>query len=172
MSDPAEEVAPPARPDRPDRVPVLARVFAIALIGGLAYFGWNAIESWPFTGWRLYSNIKGNTSGSFFPFRVDPDGAVERVDFTALPDAYSRAPYLLENFDRFSAAQREAVCDAIAEGERGAGRDVDAIHIYWERYRVRVIDGARVKDRIERDFRWSCAEAPGYDGPTAPESID
>ncbi len=169
MSDPAEEVASPTRPDRPDRVPLLARVFAVALIGGLAYFGWNAIESWPFTGWRLYSNTKGNTSGSFFPFRVDRDDVLQRVDFKALPDAYSRAPYLLERFDRFSAAEREAVCDAIAVGERGEGREVEAIHIYWERYRVRVIDGERVKDRIERDFRWSCAEAPGYAGPVDSE---
>jgi hypothetical protein len=151
-------------------VPVLARVFAVALIGALAYFGWNAMEKWPFTGWRLYSNLKGNTSGSYFPFRVDADDVLHRVDFKAMPDAYSRAPYLLEKFDRFSDAEREAVCDAIAEGEQGEGREVEAIHIYWERYRVRVIDGERVKDRIEREFRWSCAEAPGYDGPDEPET--
>ena len=152
-------------PVAPDRVPVLGRVFAVALLVTLAYFGWNTIEKWPFTGWRLYSNMKGNTAGSYFAFRVDGDDVLHRVDFTALPDAYSRAPYLLEKFDKYDAARREAVCDAIAEGERGDGNDVRAIHVYWERYRVRVIDGERVKDRIERDFRWSCAEAPGYDGP-------
>lgn len=150
---------------RRDRVPVAGRVFAVVLLVTLVWFGWNKVERWPFTGWRLYSNMKGNTSGSFFPFRVDADGGLHRVDFTAMPDAYSRAPYLLEKFERYSDAQREAVCDAIAEGERGEGRDVEAIHIYWERYRVRLIDGERVKDRIEREFRWSCAEAPGYDGP-------
>lgn len=148
-----------------DRVPVLGRVFGVALLLTLVWFGWNKVEHWPFTGWRLYSNMKGSTSGSYFPFRVDSDGVLHRVDFTAMPDAYSRAPYLLEKFDRYSDAQREAVCDAIADGERGEGREVDAIHIYWERYRVRIIDGERVKDRIERDFRWSCAEVSGYDGP-------
>lgn len=150
---------------RRDRVPVAGRVFAVVLLVTLTWFGWNKVEYWPFTGWRLYSNMKGSTAGSFFPFRVDADGALHRVDFTAMPDAYSRAPYLLEQFERFSDPQREAVCDAIAEGERGEGREVEAIHVYWERYRVRIVDGERVKDRIEREFRWSCAEAPGYDGP-------
>jgi hypothetical protein len=169
VSDPAVTTAPPSgesvEPERDDRVPALARAFAIVLLITIAYCGWQAIEKWPFTGWRLYSNTKGNTAGSYFAFRVDADGAVHRVDYTELPDAYSRAPYLLEKFDRYPDARREAVCDAIADGERGEQRDVEAIHIYWERYRVRIVDGERVKDRIERDFRWSCAEAPGYDGP-------
>lgn len=146
---------------------MVARVFSVALLCSLVWFGWNKIEHWPFTGWRLYSNMKGNTSGSYFPFRVDADGVLHRVDFTAMPDAYSRAPYLLEKFDRFSDAQREAVCDAIAEGERVGGREVEAIRIFWERYRVRIVDGERVKDRIEREFRWSCAEEPGYVPPDA-----
>ncbi len=153
------------RPTKQDRVPVTGRVFAIGLLCALAYFGWNTLERWPFTGWRLDSNMKGNTAGSYFPFWVDGDGDLHRVDFADLPDAYSRAPYLLEKFDRYSDAQREGVCDAIAEGERREGNQPQAIHVYWERYRVRVIDGQRVKDRIERDFRWSCAEASGYDGP-------
>ena len=145
-----------------DRVPVAARLFAIALLGALVYTGWNAVEKWPFTGWRLYSNRKGPTAGSYFAFRVDSDGRTHRVDYQEMPDAYSRAPYLLEKFDRYPDQQREAVCAAIAEGQRGIGLDVDAIHIYWERYEVRIVDGARVKDRIEREFRWSCAEVPGY----------
>jgi hypothetical protein len=143
----------------PDRVPPLARIFALVLIGALAWFGWNAIERWPFTGWRLYSNIKGSTAGSFFAFRLAPDGTLHRIDYQNLPDAYSRAPYLLEKFERRSEAEREPVCDALADGERAEGRDVDAIHIYWERYRVRIVDGARVKERIEREFRWACAQA-------------
>lgn len=157
----------PAADDRVDRVPAMARVFAIVLLGSLVYFGWNAIERWPFTGWRLYSNIKGPTAGSFFAFRVAPDGSLHRVDYTQIPDAYSRAPYLLEKFDRRSAAEREPVCVALAEAYRDQGVAVDAIHIYWERYRVRIVDGERVKERIEREFRWSCAEAPGYEASDA-----
>ena len=140
-----------------DRVPAAARVFVLLLIGALVYFGWNAIEKWPFTGWRLYSEIKGDTAGSFFAYRRAPDGSVHVIDYGALPDAYSRAPYLLEKFDRRTEEERERVCDSLAHGERAEGREVDAIQIYWERYRVRLVDHERVKDRIERDLRWTCA---------------
>lgn len=143
-----------------DRVPVVARCVAILLLVALAFTGWTALERWPFTGWRLYSNVKGPTAGSYFAFRVDADGVRHRVDYAAMPDAYSRAPYLLEKFDRYTPAQREAVCAAIAEGQRVTGNEVAAIEVLWERSRVRIVDGRRVKERIERDPRWVCAEEP------------
>lgn len=154
----ATDGAPPA-PDREDRVPVLARLAALALVGALLVFGFQAIEQWPFTGWRLYSNIKGPTAGSFFAFRLAPDGTEHRIDYQRIPDAYRRAPYMLEKFDRFDESEREGVCRALAQAERGEGRPVAAILIYWERYRVRIVDGERRKHRFERDLRWSCAEA-------------
>jgi len=139
-------------------VPWFARVGVVALISCLVYFGVNAIEEWPFTGWRLYSNTKGPTAGSYFAYRVAPDGE-HVVDYQRLPDAYSRAPYLLEKLDRRSEQHREEVCAALAEGERGEGRTVTAINIYWERYQVRIVDGERRKDRIERELTWTCAES-------------
>jgi hypothetical protein len=71
------------------------------------------------------------TAGSFFAFRVAPDGSLQRVDYTQIPDAYSRAPYLLEKLDRRSAAEREPVCAALAEAYRDQGVDVDAIHMLF-----------------------------------------
>ena len=140
-----------------DRVPAAGRVFVVLLIGALLYFGWNAIEKWPFTGWRLYSEIKGSTAGSFFAYRLAPDGSVHAIDYQELPDAYSRAPYLLEKFERRTPAERERVCDSLAKGERDQGREVAAIHIYWDRYEVKLINGDRVKEHIEHEFRWECA---------------
>lgn len=151
--------------DRDDRAPWLARVFAVLLIGSIVYTGWNAIERWPYTGWRLYSGMRGPTAGSFFASWVDEDGGVHRVDYTEIPDAYSRAPYLLEKFERRTRAEREPVCEALATAYRDQGHEVAAILIHWERYKVGIRDGERTKDRIERELRWSCAEAPGYDAP-------
>jgi hypothetical protein len=142
-----------------DRVPRLARIIVAVLLGALVYTGWNAVERWPFTGWRLYSNTRGPTAGSFFAYWVDGEGSRHRVDYQEIPDAYSRAPYLLEKFDRRTRAQREPVCDALATAYRDQGNSVTAVHIFWERYKVGIVDGARVKTQIERDFRWSCAEA-------------
>ena len=164
MSDTLEAPAPPAAPDPNDgdnddrdRVPLIGRIVAVVILGTLLWFGMNAIEKWPFTGWRLYSTMKGPTAGSFFAYRLGPDGGLHRIRYRELPDAYSRAPYLLEKFDRRSPAERERVCDSLAKGERDQGREVAAIHIYWDRYEVELIDGDRVKKHIEHEFRWECA---------------
>ena len=161
MTDTTELPAPPPADNedaRADRVPLVGRVVAFVLLGTLVWFGLNAVEKWPFTGWRLYSTLKGPTAGSFFVYRVGPDEGLHRIKYRNLPDAYSRAPYLLEKFDRRTVEERERVCDSLAKGERDQGREVAAIHIYWDRYRVRLIDGDRVKERIEHEFRWSCAD--------------
>jgi hypothetical protein len=134
------------------------RAGVVALIGVLVYFGVKAIEEWPLTGWRLYSNIKGPTSGSYFPYRVAPDGGEHAIDFERLPDAYSRAPGLLEKLDRRTESQREEMCVALAAMEREAGRPVTEIKFYWERYRVRLVEGERRKNRFERELTWTCAE--------------
>jgi hypothetical protein len=161
LEAPAPAPLPPASDDvddRDDRVPVMGRIVAIVILGALLWFGMNAIEKWPFTGWRLYSTLKGPTAGSFFAYRLGPEGGLHGIRYHDLPDAYSRAPYLLEKFDRRTAAERERVCDSLANGEREAGREVAAIHIYWDRYEVKLLDGDRVKKHVEHEFRWSCAD--------------
>jgi hypothetical protein len=145
--------------ERGERAPWWARFGALALIGTLIFCGVNAIEEWPFTGWRLYSNTKGPTAGSYFAYWVAPGGSEHVVDYQRLPDAYSRAPYLLEKLDRVDPDEREQLCEALAGAERGEGRPVASIRIYWERYRVSIVDGERHKDRIERELRWTCARA-------------
>jgi len=165
VADTLAAPAPPASPDpngdhtsdANDRVPLLGRIVAVVIIGALLWFGLNAIEKWPFTGWRLYSTMKGPTAGSFFAYRLGPNEGLHRIRYRDLPDAYSRAPYLLEKFDRRTPAERERVCDSLAKGERDQGREVAAIHIYWDRYEVKLIDGDRVKKHIEHEFRWECA---------------
>jgi len=160
LEAPAPAPPPPDPPDddRDDRVPPLGRVVALLILGALLWFGMNAIEKWPFTGWRLYSTMKGPTAGSFFAYRLGPDGGLHRIIYHDLPDSYSRAPYLLEKFDRRTATERERVCDALEDGEEAQGREVAAIHIYWDRYKIELIDGERVRKHIEHDFRWSCAD--------------
>ena len=148
----------PARTDVPDVVGWPIRAGVLTVIAVILVFGVLEVEAWPITGWRLYSNTKGPTAGSYFAFRVAPDGSEHRVEYPRLPDAYSRVPYLLEKFDRFDAAEQEALCRAIAEAERDQGRATTAITIYRERYRVAIVDGERRKHRIEREFRATCAE--------------
>jgi hypothetical protein len=140
-------------PSRAVKVIVLGAL-ALLLVAGVA-----TIEAWPFTGWRLYSNTKGPTAGSFIAYRIGPDGGEHLVDYHDLPYAYQRTPYVLNKFAHSSAAEREAACDGIAHGEREAGRRVVAIRVYWEVRRVVPVDGERHTKLIERELRFTCARS-------------
>ncbi|MSO79784.1 MAG: hypothetical protein EXQ79_09300 [Acidimicrobiia bacterium] len=150
MTESAQSVDGPSR-----------RVKAIVLIALtlLLVAGVSTIEAWPFTGWRLYSNTKGPTAGTFVAYRVGPDHDEQLVDYHNLPYAFQRTPYILNKFPRSSAREREAACDGIAQGEREAGRPVIAIRVYWELRRVVPIGGERHTKLLERELRYTCSRA-------------
>jgi hypothetical protein len=148
-----------AAPDGPrDRVGWRVRLGFFLVVGVLVWAALTPTEWWPLTGWRLYSNRKGPTSGSYFAYRVAPDGSEHEIDYQRIPDAYRRAPYLLEKFPRLGGAGREEICAALAHAERGEGRAVTAIHVYWDRYQVLIRDGERSTKQLEHDLRYTCAE--------------
>ncbi len=133
---------------------VILVALALLFVAGTA-----TVEAWPFTGWRLYSNTKGPTAGSYYAYRVGPEGTEHAIDYDDLPYSYQRAPYVLAKFPRSSAVEREAACDGLAHGERNAGRPVISIRVYWELRRVVPIDGERHTKLLERDLRYTCAES-------------
>ena len=132
---------------------IVVLVLTMLLVAGIA-----TIEFWPFTGWRLYSNTKGPTSGSYFAYRVDRTGEEHVVDYHDLPYAYARAPYILDKFPRLDGEKRDALCSALAQGEREEGRPVAAIRVYWERRRVVPVDGERRTKLFERELYATCAQ--------------
>ncbi|MEX0666564.1 MAG: hypothetical protein WD598_17550 [Acidimicrobiia bacterium] len=149
MSEAAELEAGPRWPVKAVVILTLVMLF----VAGVA-----TVEAWPFTGWRLYSNTKGPTAGSYFAYRVSPDGTEHKIDYEELPYAYRRAPYILNKFPSSDDPTREAVCEALAHGEREAGRSVAEIHVYWELRRVVPVDGERHTKLLERELRYSCAQ--------------
>jgi hypothetical protein len=146
------EVNPPG--DGPSR---RVKAIIVLLLGMLLIAGIATIEAWPFTGWRLYSNTKGPTAGSYYAYRVAPDGSEHKIEYNRLPYSYQRAPYVLNKFPSSDPATREAVCDALAHGERQAGRPVMKIRIYWEVRRVVPLNGERHTKLLTREFRYACA---------------
>ena len=148
MSDAVELEKGPSRP---------VKVIVLLTLAMLFIAGTFTIEAWPFTGWRLYSNTKGPTAGSFIAYRVGPNHGEHLVDYHDLPYAFQRTPYVLNKFPSSSANEREDACDGIAQGEREAGRPVAAIRIYWEVRRVVPVNGERHTKLIERELRYRCA---------------
>jgi hypothetical protein len=151
-------VAAPAGHADADQVPWPIKAAVLALLGLMLVGGLAAIEEWPLTGWRFYSHLRGPTVGDYVAYRVGPRGDEHPVDYQRLPDAYSRTPQLLDKFPRYENGTREAVCIGIAEGERGEGHPVAAIHVYQERHGLRTIDGERRILVEDRQLRYVCAD--------------
>lgn len=97
-------------------------VFAIT---GLAH-----IELWPFTGFRLFSELRGSERAAWSIAAVDADGAERTIELHDLPVAYRNTSKLLEGFGHRSVASRDAVCDAWAEPRREAGEEVVGVRVY------------------------------------------
>lgn len=97
-------------------------VFALA---GVAH-----VELWPFTGFRLFSELRGSEQAAWSIAAVDAAGAEQTIELHDLPVAYRNTSKLLEGFDHRSAASRDAVCDAWAAPLRTAGQEVVRVRVY------------------------------------------
>ena len=138
----------------------LLKVGVVAFLLWFVWVGWSGFEEWPFTGWRLYSLPRGPTITEYRPYAVGPDGVERSIDFSSFPIAYYHGKILVRRFARYSQSQRDALCDAIAEGERGEGRAVSAIRIYRVEDTLRERGGRQVKD-TQRELRYTCANDGG-----------
>lgn len=97
-------------------------VFAVC---GLAH-----IERWPFTGFRLFSELRTAERHTWELTAVDPQGQEHPIELHELPVAYRNTSKLLLGFPHRSAAARDAVCDAWELPLRAAGHAVVKVRIY------------------------------------------
>jgi hypothetical protein len=97
-------------------------VFAIT---GVAH-----LELWPFTGFRLFSELRTAEREGWALVAVDPHGEEHPIDLADLPVAYRNTARLVDGFEDRSRAERDEVCDAWAEAVRDAGGAVDHVRIY------------------------------------------
>lgn len=81
-------------------------VFAVLGVAHLEWF-------WPFTGFRLFSELRPAERESWQIVAVDEDGEEAVVHLTELPVAYRTTTRLIaEEFDDMTAAERDEVCAA------------------------------------------------------------
>jgi hypothetical protein len=97
-------------------------VFAVC---GLAH-----LELWPFTGFRLFSEVRPAERQSWELVAVDPDGGAHPIVLHDLPVAYRNTAKLLLGFPHRSAASRDAVCDAWAAPLEIGGQAVAEVRVY------------------------------------------
>jgi hypothetical protein len=95
------------------------------------------LELWPFTAFRLFSELRPAERQGWQLVAVDEGGEEQPIHLSELPLAYRNTARLVDGFDGRSQAQRDDVCDAWAQAVRGAGGEVDFVRIYLVEASVR-----------------------------------
>lgn len=114
----------PGVPGRGVRRGVYCFLAAFA-IAGLAH-----LELYPFSAFRLFSELRPAERQSWQLRAVTADAGEQPIRLGDLPIAYRNSTRLLLDFPDLSKRQRDAICDAWAQPLRDAGELVDAIRVY------------------------------------------
>lgn len=108
------------------RVRRAVRVFLLVFaVTGVAH-----LELWPFTGFRLFSEVRPAEREGWAIVGVDDAGEEEPIRLAELPVAFRNTARLVDGFERRTTAERDAICDAWAEAAQAEGRAVDHVRIY------------------------------------------
>ena len=122
-------------------------VFAIT---GIAH-----LELLPFSGFRLFSEVRGPVRTSSQLYAVDGDGTEVPILLDQLPLGYRQSWRLIPGMEDMSVAQRDEICDAWARPLREHGIEVTTIRIY------RIVDDVRPDGPpSERTLRFECGGTP------------
>jgi hypothetical protein len=156
--DPASERAATA-PD--DRLPHWVRPLVAAYLIAFAVCGVFAIEAWPLTGWRLFSQVRRPVRLAWQAVTVDRRGAETPISFHVLPRAYRHLVLIMQVYPKYTPARQEAVCEAWAAAMRGRGRQVSGVRIYRLRYDLRRHIHRTHAPAPKRHVRYLCADGKG-----------
>lgn len=104
----------------------LVHAFLVVLfVGGIAH-----LELFPFSAFRLFSELRSSERESWQLRAVDPDGGETSIRLGELPLAYRQTSRLLLGFDDLRPDERDAVCDAWAQPLRDDGADIERVRVY------------------------------------------
>jgi hypothetical protein len=98
---------------------------AVFLLGGLLH-----LELFPFSAFRLFSELRSAERQSWELRAVDRAGAEHPLDLAALPIGYRNSTTLLLDFPGMDQADRDAICDGWAGPARASGDDVVQVRVY------------------------------------------
>jgi hypothetical protein len=114
-------------------------VFAIT---GVAH-----LELFPFSGFRLFSELRPSERQSWELRAVDDSGDELPIRLGDLPLGFRNSSILLRDFDGLTASERDDICDAWTEPLRADGIEVVQVHIYSVQRSVRP-DGPEPERRL------------------------
>lgn len=120
------------------------RVGVYAFLLAFAVTGFATLEVFPFSGFRLFAELRPSVRESWQLRAVDATGAETPIRLGELPVGYRNTTTLLLTFDELTPGERDEVCDAWAAPLREAGADVVSVRVYA------VVDEVRPDDRPPR----------------------
>jgi hypothetical protein len=123
---------------------------AVFVLTGLLH-----LELFPFSAFRLFSELRPAERQSWQLRAVDSEGAEHRLDLAELPLAYRNSTRLLLDFPDLDPTERDAICDGWAAHGRAAGDDIVQVHVYAVTESVRP-DGPAP----QRDLAYVCGTSP------------
>lgn len=138
-----------------DPVPGAVRGAVYAFLTAVVVCGLLTVELWPFTGWRLFAEVRTNIRTSWSIVAVDPAGEETVIHLEDLPLGYRHTTTLLPDFEHMAPARRDAICDAWAGPIREDGGDVD--HVRIDRVVTDLADDGAPTTRTPA---YRCGEAP------------
>jgi len=88
------------------------------------------LELYPFSGFRLFSELRSAERESWRLRAVDGDGGERPVRLADLPIGYRNSTLVLRGFDDLPSDERDDVCDAWAQPLRDQGVEVVGVRVY------------------------------------------
>ena len=88
------------------------------------------LELFPFSGFRLFSELRPSERHSWELRAVDEAGEELPIRMGELPLGYRNSTLLLRDFDDLHPSERDEVCDAWAGPLRDAGTSVVQVRVY------------------------------------------
>jgi hypothetical protein len=96
----------------------------------LAVSGVARLELFPFSAFRLFSEMRPAERQSWQLRAVDEAGDETPIVLGELPVAYRNTSRLLGEFDDLSPAERDEICDAWAQPYRDDGAEIARVRVY------------------------------------------
>jgi hypothetical protein len=95
------------------------------------------LEAWPFTGFRLFSELRSSEVQLWRIAAVSSDGSESTVHLGELPVAYRTTNRVIDGFDAMTRRERDKVCDGWMVPLRERGDDVVGVRVYSSTRSVR-----------------------------------
>jgi len=108
----------------PDDNRRLGRIVATVLVGLLVFCFATESEWWPFSGFSLFSQVRGPEQTSWNLYVVDSQGAREAVALDSLPESHWGSHHVLPTLPDASGEEQRAAARAWVQA---AGYDLDEV---------------------------------------------